>query len=149
MPQFDVSTWSSQVFWLIVSFIVMTVYLKKRILPKIDLLFQERHLKMNQEEERIKILQKRIEDLTKQKDDKLKEARHQAQHILTQTKEALQKDAEKVLKELDQDMNTRIHTFQEQLQYEYQNALGHLKEDQAPTVEALTQKFVHQRKQHE
>lgn len=104
MPQFDTTTYSSQIFWLFVNFLLLSFFVSKIFYPRIKIIFQKR----------TKILQDNlagIDHLTSEKDklvneasENLSNARMNAGKIIRETSEKLEKNKMKTIKALEEEI---------------------------------------------
>ena len=66
LPQLDISHYTSQVFWLLVSFCILIVAMRKVFIPKVNSEIKEREDAINSRKEVIKNLKKRENELNEQ-----------------------------------------------------------------------------------
>ena len=89
MPQFDPSSFPSQIFWLVVTFIVMYFVMAKLVLPRVGTVLQERQEKIAEDLDRAAQLKKDAEEITATYEAALAEARAKAQALYRETSDAL------------------------------------------------------------
>lgn len=89
MPQFDPSSFPSQIFWLVVTFIVMYFVMAKLVLPRVGTVLQERQEKIAEDLDRAGQLKKDAEEITATYEAALAEARAKAQALYRETSDAL------------------------------------------------------------
>ncbi len=78
LPQFDTTHYCSQIFWLIVCFVLLTMFLKKIIIPRVNKILEKRmsYIDTMNEENNIAIasnkeIELRIDDVKKSKQEKI------------------------------------------------------------------------------
>jgi F-type H+-transporting ATPase subunit b len=120
MPQFDTSTYSSQIFWLFFCIFFLIFFLKKILLPRIENIFQMRYYHFYDERKKIKILQDQISFLKKSNADKLEKAKQEVNEQVKQIKIALETERELYLQKIDNEMQAEILEFQTKLHAEKQ-----------------------------
>ena len=74
MPQFDVSTFSSQVFWLLFVFSILFLFFSKYYVPKMSSVFFKRGLQLKGIEHEIRYLLMETEKLKQDYEDRISEA---------------------------------------------------------------------------
>lgn len=85
MPQLDVSTFPSLLFWLSISFILLYVGLKFFILPPLERIFEERERSIENLLAKAEDLQKKAEILSQESAKKLESANHFSQESIVST----------------------------------------------------------------
>jgi F-type H+-transporting ATPase subunit b len=122
MPQFDASTYSSQIFWLLFCILFLIIFLKKTLLPRIDHIFQTRYYHFYEERKKLKHLQEKISFFKKNKAAKLQKAKEDVNDQIKQVKIALEIERELYLQKIDNDMQAEILEFEIRLHHEMQES---------------------------
>lgn len=122
MPQFDASTYSSQIFWLMFCILFLIVFLKKILLPRIDHIFQTRYYHFYEERKKIKNLQEKIFFLKKNKAAKLEKTKKDLHDQIKQVKVSLENERELYLQKIDNEMHAEILEFQTRLHHQMQES---------------------------
>ena len=65
MPQLEISTFPSQIFWLIVSFFILYLCISRIIIPKISKVLREREQQIQQNIKESETIYKKTEDINK------------------------------------------------------------------------------------
>ena len=99
MPQLDISGFSPQIFWLIISFVCLWWLMAKVALPKVGLVLEERQAKINDSLEMAKSLQREAEGEIEAYETTISEARENARTVVNEatlqgTQESLAKQTE-------------------------------------------------------
>lgn len=108
MPQFDPTFFSSQLFWLYVTFILLYVLLSAIAMPKIGSVLEERQRKIDDNLDKAAQLKTEAEAAIAVYEKALAESRAQAQDLLRSSREALTKQAEARQKELGERLAAQI-----------------------------------------
>jgi F-type H+-transporting ATPase subunit b len=115
MPQLDVSTFPSQVFWLVVTFAVLYVLMAKLALPRIEAAVEGRRTRIEGDLDRAGRMKTEAEAVIAAYEKALSDARHQAQLTMKETTDRLnaaaaerQKAAAAVITERTNVAETRI-----------------------------------------
>jgi F-type H+-transporting ATPase subunit b len=85
MPQLDVSTFPSQVFWLVVTFAVLYVLMAKLALPRIEAAVEGRRTRIEGDLDRAGRMKTEAEAVIAAYEKALSDARHQAQLTMKET----------------------------------------------------------------
>lgn len=115
MPQFDISTYSSQIFWLFFCILFLIFFLKKVLLPRIENIFQTRYYRFSDERKKIMLLQDKIFLLKKNKTEKLEKAQEEVREQIKLLKITLADERELYLEKINNEMQAEILQFQAKL----------------------------------
>ncbi len=117
MPQLDVATFPSLLFWLAVSFLLLYVGLKVFILPHLTRIFDERQETIETFLEKAEELQKEAETLAQSSEKKLEEATATSQTMVTETVQNLSYSYH------EQEQALTKNIVEKELEFERKNAL--------------------------
>lgn len=92
MPQLDFSTWPNQIFWLLVTLVVIYLVLSKIALPRIGAVLADRKSTITNDLAAADELKQRAVAAEKAYNDALANARTEAAKIVAQAKAEIQKD---------------------------------------------------------
>lgn len=101
IPQMDVSTFSSQLFWLAVVFVAMLLVLSRFFMPRIQAILALRAERISQDLERAELCQKQASDAKTQYETARQQARDHAQSTMAQVHASVKAAADKQNAELD------------------------------------------------
>jgi F-type H+-transporting ATPase subunit b len=101
MPQLDFATFPNQIFWLVLSLVVVYFIVSKVILPRIGGVLEERHSVISDYLSQAADFKKQAEQAEADYEAALKEARAQAQAIAAETKADIQKELDKAVAKAD------------------------------------------------
>ncbi len=101
MPQLDFSTFPNQIFWLVLSLVVVYFIVSKVILPRIGGVLEERHSVISDYLGQAADFKKQAEQAEADYEAALKEARAEAQAIAAETKADIQKVLDKAVAKAD------------------------------------------------
>ncbi len=82
MPQLDLSTWISQIFWLIITFTAMYVVMSTLILPRMTSILERREQKISGDLKRAEELRADAQNIIEEYTEHLKSAREEAHVII-------------------------------------------------------------------
>ena len=94
LPQLDIGTFPTQVFWLFVTFIVLYIAMTKVAIPRIEYVLEERHSRIAEDLDKAEKLKADAEEVQANYEKALADARASAQkHVGEAQDEASQKNA--------------------------------------------------------
>ena len=95
LPQLDITTFSPQVIWLVLSFIVLYVIMAKSALPRIGQILEERQHRISDNLKKAEQLKVDAEAAAEAYEKSLTDSRTKAQTLLRETRESAAEDAAK------------------------------------------------------
>ena len=101
MPQLNFETFPNQIFWLVLSLIVVYFIVSKVILPRIGGILEERHSVISDYLSQAVDFKKQAEQAEADYESALKQARAEAQQIAAETKADIQKELGKAVAKAD------------------------------------------------
>lgn len=94
MPQFDPSTFASQLFWLAVTFTLLYVLVSRYAIPRLGEIMEQRQRTVEDDLDRAKQLKAETETSIRAYEKALADARSKAQDLLRQAQEEVTRQAE-------------------------------------------------------
>ena len=101
MPQLDLATFPNQIFWLVVTLLVIYFILNRIAIPRIAAVLTERQGSIQRDLDKAEQLKQQAEDAEVAYNQALADARAQAQEIVAETKAEIQKDLDAALAKAD------------------------------------------------
>ncbi|HEX3500509.1 MAG TPA: F0F1 ATP synthase subunit B' [Stellaceae bacterium] len=89
MPQLDLSTFPSQIFWLAVFFVVLYLLMAKLAIPRIEMVIDERRNRVENDLDKAGQMKNEAEAVITAYEKALADARHQAQLTMKETSDKL------------------------------------------------------------
>src|ERR1700681_3234154 len=89
MPQLDLSTFPSQIFWLAVFFVVLYLLMAKLAIPRIEKVIDERRARVESDLDKATQMKSEAEAVIAAYEKALADARHQAQLTMKETSDRL------------------------------------------------------------
>ena len=89
MPQLDVTTFPSQIFWLIVCFVILYLLMANLALPRLEKLVEDRRRHVEGDLEKASQMKAEAEAVIAAYEKALADARHQAQLTMKETSDRL------------------------------------------------------------
>jgi F-type H+-transporting ATPase subunit b len=101
MPQLDFSTWGNQIFWLVVTLVVIYMVLSRVALPRIEAILAERKGTITNDIAAAEDFKAKAQDAEAAYDKALVDARAEAHRIVAEAKAEIQKDLDAVIAKAD------------------------------------------------
>tara|TARA_B110000908_G_scaffold15374_1_gene17518 strand:+ start:209 stop:736 length:528 start_codon:yes stop_codon:yes gene_type:complete len=107
MPQLDFSTWGNQIFWLVITLVVIYIILSRVALPRIASVLAERQGTITNDIAAAEDLKAKAQDAEAVYDKALIDARAEAGRIVAETKAGIQADLDKAIATADTKIATK------------------------------------------
>ena len=127
MPQLDVSTFTSQLFWLLICFFSMMFIMSKFIIPKIADIMEQRQRKIDGYLNKAAQFKQDAEDTLKKYQDALAQATAKANKSLADTKEEMNQLITQRQTELETSLQKKIKDGEKEINQEKEKALKEVK----------------------
>lgn len=108
MPQLDFSTWPNQIFWLLVTLVVIYLVLSRIALPRIGAVLADRKSTITNDLAAAEELKQKAVTAEKAYNDALANARSEAAKIVAQAKTAIQKDLDVAIAMADLEISAKV-----------------------------------------
>jgi len=108
MPQLDLATFPSQLFWLVVTFCALYYVMARHIIPRIHTVMENRQQRIEYDLDRAASLKAEAEQARESYELALAEARSQAQTMLGEVAEAIRTTSEQKHQELDSILSEKV-----------------------------------------
>ena len=137
MPQLNFDTWGSQIFWLVVSLVVLFFILKTIAIPQIASGLEERADAIEDDLDRAAEFRKKAEEAEAAYDAALAAARAKAQEIAQATRDDIQKDVDEAVAKADAEIAARAAEGEKRIAEIRAHALEAVEEVATETAEAV------------
>ncbi len=135
MPQFDVTTFPSQIFWLIVTFSILYWLVVKRALPEIGRTIEERKARIATDLEEAERMQADAEAALAAYEEALRNAREEARRIVGEHRQKVQAELEEERQRIEAELAEKIETAKARILSAKEKALAEI-EDAAADLAA-------------
>ena len=141
MPQFDTSTFVSQVFWLVVTFLILFILMWKVALPRVSEALDNREQKIAADIERAEELKVSAEKVQVELDKALAEARADALAVIAKANAAIAKDQEKKVATFSADLENKTSEAEKRIEDARKAALASVTEVATEVTQAAVEKL--------
>lgn len=138
MPQLAIETFSSQIFWMVVTFGFLYLLLSRSVLPRIHNVMESRQNKISHDIDRAEQLRNEAEEARETYERALKESRRKAQELITESSALMEKSATARHAELDRKLEAQLAEAEANIAAVKADALSKL----APVSKELAQLIV-------
>jgi len=115
MPQLDVSTFPNQIFWLVITLVVLYLILSRIALPRISSVLADRQGSITSDVAKAEELKLQAQEAEKAYNQALADARTEAQKIIAEAKEEIKTDLDTALAEADEKIAAKSAESQERI----------------------------------
>ena len=141
MPQLDPSTYVSQLFWLVVTFVVLYYVLSKMILPKIAEALENRQAHINHDLERATTLQEEADGVKDAFEAELAQARNKAQQEITAIKQRAAQEASAQQDQVSARLAADLAAAEQRIATARQQAMGNVAEIAVQLTESAVERL--------
>lgn len=120
MPQFDVTTFPTQIFWLLVCFLFLCVVMRLHIVPRLATVLETREQRIQEDWNEAKTLISTCETLRQENLDRLAQARGNAHVRLHQILQEIHHQKASRIAVLEGELASKTKTFRDNLENETQ-----------------------------
>jgi len=142
LPQLDVSTFSSQIVWLTITFVALYVLMSKVALPRIGEVLEERQNKIDDNIAKAEALKIQAEAASNAYETSLSEARTKAQTAIRDVKEKATAEAAKSQAALNKKLQVQIASSEKAIASARDEALSGIKDVATDVASALVEKLI-------
>ncbi len=142
MPQFDMTTAPSQIFWFLVVFGLLYLVFVKVVLPKMGGVIEARQNKIEGDLARAEALKKEAEEAVATYEQALAKARGEASSILHEAADATRKEIEAQTQAFDRELNQKVQAAQARIAAAEAEARSHLTEIAVAAAGMATEKLI-------
>lgn len=142
MPQFDPTSFASQLFWLAVTFVLLYVIVSRFAIPRIGEVMEQRQKTIEDDLDRAQALKAETEEAIATYEKALAEARAQAHDVLNKARDEISKAAEARNKEIGAELAQKIKDGEANIAKARDEALGQVKVIASEAAAAMTEKLV-------
>lgn len=142
MPQLEVGTFASQIFWLIVTFSVLYYLFSRKALPRVSEILEARQDRIAADLDHAQRLRSEAEETLAKYEEQMSRARSEAHTLITETQARLQAEAAERQAELDRDLNKRMSEAEAAIAEAKKAALKELEEAAVSAAQAATERLI-------
>lgn len=142
MPQLDPTSWPSQLFWLVLTFVALYIVIWRVALPRIGEVLEARQRKLDDDLKKATALKEEAEAILADYEKLRAEAQASASEEIHATQEALKKEAERETQALAAKLATQTEEAEARIAAAKTAALASLEGTVSEVVIAATEKLI-------
>lgn len=139
LPQLDFSTFPSQIFWLVVTCVVLFQLMNRVALPRIAEVLEERADAIADDLDRAEEFKRKAAKAEEAYQQALADARAKAQEIIGQTKAEIQKDVDAAMAKADAEISARSAESEKRIREIRNSAMAAVEEVATETAGAVVE----------
>lgn len=142
LPQLDFSTWPNQIFWLVVTLIVLFQLMRQVALPRISSVLEERADAISDDLDRAEEFRRKAQEAEAAYDQALADARANAQVIAGETRAEILKEVEAEMAKADAEIAARAAESETRIKEIRDSALASVAEVGRDTAMAVAESLM-------
>ena len=145
LPQMDIGSYPSQIFWLIITFGVLYIFMWKIAIPQLRTTVEERKDKVSMDLNDAEQLKTEAKSILEEYEAKIKNSNLEASSIYTNTKSDIDKKIDSSKRETDEKIKKLIEESQLALEKKEIEAIDEIKTKTIETTQSIVEKFIDQK----
>lgn len=142
MPQFDPSTYSPQIIWLAITFVMLYVLMAKVALPRIGEVLEERQRRIDEDLKKAEVLKAEAEEAAETYERLITEARVQSQEAIKKVREEAASEAARRKADLGEQLAARIAEAESRVLAARDKAVGDIRALSAEVAGAAVERLL-------
>jgi len=143
MPQFDVTFFESQIFWTIVSFIILFIVLDRFVLPRIANILKKRTQLIEDEIAEAHRKREEAETLKSEYTGKLADIDKEAKKMFDESEKRIVEKRNQLMGEWKDEMERNKRQFLEDAEVTRQQAIRDIRKQSADLIVSATEQLIH------
>ena len=142
LPQMDISTFPSQIFWLIVTFSILYVFMWKFVIPKLRITIEERRDKISNDINEAEKLKSEAEEILNKYKSKMTSSNQDAVKIIAEAKKQSDEYTEKVKRDNKSKVNAMIEESNIKIAEQEKKSKSEIEKATLETIKSISEKFI-------
>ncbi|MEQ8966489.1 MAG: F0F1 ATP synthase subunit B' [Azospirillaceae bacterium] len=142
MPQFDPSSFASQIFWLIVTFVILYLLMSRVALPRIGEVLEERSERISNDLDRAEQLRKQADEVVEQYEAALSKARSEASAIMAQANQDIAAASSERQTAFQAELDKKIDEAEDRIGKARDEAMGQVRDIAIEASRGVAEKLV-------
>ena len=142
LPQMDISTFPSQLFWLIITFTALYLFMWKFVIPRLSTTIEERKDKISNDINDAENLNSEASKILENYDDKMNSASLESNEIVSSSKATMNEYLAKLKKDNEIKINAMITESEKKIHQQKQQSEQEIKKATIDTIKSIVSKYV-------
>jgi len=144
MPQFDIITYPSQIFWLVICFVFLCTVMARYLVPRLTATLEAREQRLQQDRDQAQLIRGKEEALKQENLARLAEARRKAHSLIHQALTEAHNNKSRRMAALDEELIIKTKKVREELEAQTQKILRNIEPLVSQVVTATSQRILGQ-----
>jgi F-type H+-transporting ATPase subunit b len=141
MPQLDVATYASQIFWLIITFSVLYWLLSRKALPRVAEILEARQDRIAADLDQAQRLRHEAEESLRSYEASIARARETAQRMTSENHARLQSEAAQRQAKVDEEVHAKVREAEARIREARDTAMKELEDGAAVAAQAAVERI--------
>ena len=142
LPQMDISTFPSQLFWLIITFTALYLFMWKFVIPRLSTTIEERKDKISNDINDAENLNSEASKILENYDEKMNSASLESNEIVSNSKATMNEYLDKLKKDNEIKINAMITESEKKIHQQKQQSEQEIKKATIDTIKSIVSKYV-------
>tara|TARA_Y100000741_G_scaffold271943_1_gene212049 strand:- start:1386 stop:1934 length:549 start_codon:yes stop_codon:yes gene_type:complete len=142
LPQMDISTFPSQIFWLIVTFSILYIFMWKFVIPTLRITIEERRDKISNDINEAENLKSEAEEILNKYESKISSSNQDAQKIITEARNQSDQYVDIAKKENEAKITAMVEESNIRIKEQEKKSRGEIEKATLETIKSISAKFI-------
>ena len=142
LPQMDISTFPSQIFWLVVTFSILYIFMWKFVIPKLRTTIEERRDKISNDINEAEKLKSEAEEILNKYESKISSSNQDAQKIITEARNQSDQYVDIAKKENEAKITAMVEESNIRIKEQEKKSRGEIEKATLETIKSISAKFI-------
>ncbi len=142
LPQMDISTFPSQLFWLIITFTALYLFMWKFVIPRLGTTIEERKDKISNDINDAENLNSEASKILENYEEKMNSASLESNEIVSNSKATMNEYLDKLKKDNEIKINAMITKSEKKIHQQKQQSEQEIKKATIDTIKSIVSKYV-------
>ena len=142
LPQMDITTFPSQVFWLIITFGILYLFMWRTAIPKLRNTIEERQDKILIDINEAEKVKSEAEETLKEYEEKMQSASKQASDIISQAKNKSDAMIDDIKKKQELKLSKMLNDSKDRISKQYEKSRQQIENAKIESIKLISSKFL-------
>ena len=142
LPQMDISTFPSQIFWLIVTFSILYIFMWKFVIPKLRNTIEERKDKISYDIDEAEQLRSEAKEILYKYESEMTSLNQESSKIISDAKKKSNEYIEKLKKDNETKINSMVEDSKNKILEQENKSQKEIEKATLETIKSISAKFI-------
>ena len=142
LPQMDITTFPSQLFWLIITFAILYIFMWRVVIPKLSTTIEERKDKISNDINEAEKFNSEATSILEKYEEQMSSASQSASDIISESKSQMNEYFENLKLENEKKIAEMIRNSQEMIKLREKDSINEVRNATLETVKEITIKYL-------